>query len=143
MRLLLKPTQSLLIATADIAVKRLLVLDIAKRCDATQRRTRLLEHILVERRLLLVKRTIDAINLVAQKHIGIDTLFDLLQPFVIGLAECRKSRHELIESLGYIAIIMAKRLRFHALGFERDGLVFFHLGPVIFVVSDHSRAFPF
>lgn len=131
MRLLLDPAQRLLVATANIAIESLLVLDIYKRCTAAQRRTRLLENMLVERRFLLVKRAVDAVNLVAQQHISIRSLFNPLQPFVIGLAKRREGRHELVESLGYVAVIVAKRLRFHALGFERDGLVFFHLGPVV------------
>lgn len=125
MCLLLNATHRLLVATAHITVKGLLMLDINNSIALAKLRTGAFQNILVKCLFLFVERAVDTINLVAQQHIDIGALFNLLQTFVIGFTERREGRHKLVKSFRHIAVV-PKRLRFHALGFERDCMIFYH-----------------
>ncbi|MCY1245528.1 hypothetical protein D9M72_586850 [compost metagenome] len=133
MRLQLDAAQRLFIAPTNIAIESLLMFDIGHRHILAHWRACTFQHILIEGLLLFIKSAVDAINLLAQKHIDISTFFDLLQAFIIGFAKSRKCGHEFIESFRHIAVVAevrANRLRFHALGFERDCIDIFHFDPV-------------
>ncbi len=91
--------QAVGLAVADVGLKRSLVLQRRGAAEARgpEQRPRRFQRELIDHRLVLVDRRVDAVELLDREHVGREPLLDLAEALLVRRLEGFEGAHEVVE----------------------------------------------